>query len=197
MDLGFILKGTIMQFIVFSFSPFIWWLIKHRKQTTFFKWIGLFKPKKIVSNKGVIFAIAGYMIILLITHIPTITKYTQPSANKYSGLTFEAVIPILIVCFIQNGVCEEVLFRGFLGKRFIAIFGVKVGNVSQAICFGIAHVLFFSGDIMITYILLMITTSVGGWMLGYFNEKIFNGSIIPSILLHGLGNFLMNMSKFF
>jgi len=34
-------------------------------------------------------------------------------------------------------------------------------------------------------------------MLGYLDEKIFNGSIIPSIILHGLGNFLVNMSKAF
>jgi len=196
-DLGLILRGTLTQFIVFSFVPFIWWLIKYHKHTTFFKWIGLYKPEKCVSNKQVVFAIAGYMMIWLITHLPAITIYTQPSANAYAGLKFEAVIPILIVCFLQNGVCEELLFRGFIGKRLIAIFGVNIGNIAQAICFGLVHVLLFPGAGMITYILLIITTSLGGWMLGYLDEKIFNGSIIPSIILHGLGNFLVNMSKAF
>ncbi len=197
MDLGLILRGTLMQFIVFAFVPFIWWLIRYRKQITFFKWIGLFKPQKIASNEEAIFGIVGYMVLWLITHFPPITKYTQPSADAYAGLRFEAVIPCLIVCFIQNGICEELLFRGFLGKRFATKLGVNAGNIAQAICFGLLHVLFFSGNGMTTYILLIITTSIGGWILGYIDEKIFNGSIIPSIILHGLGNFLMNMSKAF
>ena len=197
MNLGLIFRGALMQFIVFAFIPFIWWIIKYRKQTTFFKWIGVFKPQKIVSNKGVVLGIAAYMVLWLITHLPFITNYTQPSANVYVGLRFEAVIPCLIVCFIQNGVCEELLFRGFLGKRFATVLGVNRGNIVQAICFGLLHVLFFSGDGMVTYILLIITTSIGGWMLGYLDENIFNGSIIPSIVLHGLGNFLFNMSKAF
>ena len=79
----------------------------------------------------------------------------------------------------------------------IGIFGVNIGNIGQAICFGLVHVLFFSGAGMTTYILLAITTSLGGWMLGYIDEKTFNGSIIPSIILHGLGNSLVNMSQAF
>jgi membrane protease YdiL (CAAX protease family) len=36
-------------------------------------------------------------------------------------------------------------------------------------------------------------TGVGALLLGWLNEKIFNGSIIPSILLHGAGNFITSM----
>ena len=31
-------------------------------------------------------------------------------------------------------------------------------------------------------------TFLGAFLLGFANEKVFNGSIWPSILLHGLGN---------
>lgn len=35
--------------------------------------------------------------------------------------------------------------------------------------------------------------TAGGWLLGYIDEKKYNGSIIPSILLHGLVNFVRDM----
>ena len=41
--------------------------------------------------------------------------------------------------------------------------------------------------------LTFLFTGTGALLLGWLNEKIFNGSIIPSILLHGGGNFLASM----
>lgn len=41
--------------------------------------------------------------------------------------------------------------------------------------------------------LIFIFTGMGALLLGLLNEKIFNGSIIPSILLHGTGNFIVSM----
>ena len=40
-------------------------------------------------------------------------------------------------------------------------------------------------------------TAAGGWLLGYLDEKLSKGSIIPSILLHGFGNFIMVLSTAF
>ena len=40
---------------------------------------------------------------------------------------------------IQTGLSEEILFRGFLGKRLIAKFGFAVGNVVQGLLFGTLH----------------------------------------------------------
>ena len=40
---------------------------------------------------------------------------------------------------------------------------------------------------------------IGDWglLLGLLDEKIYNGSIIPSAFLHGLGNFISNLSVIF
>ena len=35
----------IVNLIIFSIIPFIWWLIRHRKKENFFTWLGFIKPK--------------------------------------------------------------------------------------------------------------------------------------------------------
>ena len=36
---------SIVNLIVFSLIPFVWWLFRHRKETGFFSWVGFCKPK--------------------------------------------------------------------------------------------------------------------------------------------------------
>ena len=40
------------------------------------------------------------------------------------------------------------------------------------------------------HLIMFVFTGVGALLLGFVNEKIYNGSIIPSIILHGAGNFI-------
>ncbi len=47
------------------------------------------------------------------------------------------------------------------------------------------------------YTLTFLFTGMGALLLGWLNKKIFNGSIIPSILLHGAGNFIASMAVAF
>ena len=35
----------IVNLVVFSLLPIIWWFFRHRKEEKFFKWIGFFKPQ--------------------------------------------------------------------------------------------------------------------------------------------------------
>lgn len=38
--------GTcIGNLLVFSAIPFAWWLFRHRKEETFFRWVGIRKPQ--------------------------------------------------------------------------------------------------------------------------------------------------------
>ena len=39
------ISTIISNMIIFLIIPFVWWLIKHRKNISFFKWIGLIKPE--------------------------------------------------------------------------------------------------------------------------------------------------------
>ena len=49
-----------------------------------------------------------------VTHLPFFTQFTQPSASVYTGLGMPAMLPIMIISFIQTGFFEEFLFRGLL-----------------------------------------------------------------------------------
>ena len=77
----------------------------------------------------------------------------------------------------------------------------NIGNVIQGCLFGIMHIiLFLLAGInvgVIGYILVFLSTGVPALILTYLNEKLFNKSIIPSILVHGLGNFISYMMSAF
>ena len=39
------ISTSIVNLIVFSLIPFVWWFFRHRKETGFFSWVGFCKPK--------------------------------------------------------------------------------------------------------------------------------------------------------
>ena len=104
---------SIVNLIVFSLIPFVWWLFRHRKETGFFSWIGFYKPK------------------------------------------LKSRWPVLVI------------FALFL------LAGLDVG--------------------LWYHTLMFLFTGAGALLLGWLNEKIYNGSIIPGILLYGAGNFISSM----
>lgn len=67
----------------------------------------------------------------------------------------------------------------------------------QAVLFGLMHNALFllvGLDVGLWYHTLMfLFTGAGALLLGWLNEKIYNGSIIPGILFHGAGNFISSM----
>lgn len=199
MNYGFLIRSTLLQLIVFGLIPFIYWLIKGRKQCSFCKYIGMYAPQKAASARILAVFVIIYIVIYGIVHFTAISEITQPSANSFEGWGGAAVIPALLVSFIQQAMAEEILFRGFLMKRLISRSGLLIGNIIQAAIFGSLHVLFSISDSkdLIAYVIIFISTAAGGWLLGYLDEKLYNGSIFPSVLLHGFGNFIMVLSVAF
>lgn len=108
-----------------------------------------------------------------------------------------AIVPALITNFIANGVAEEILYRGFLCKRLCGKIGTIKGVILQAVLFALMHnVLYLVAGVPVGlsyHALMFVFTGTGALLLAYLNEKIYNGSIIPSIILHGLGNFITSM----
>lgn len=196
---------TIVNLILFSLIPVVWWAIRHRKEMSFFQWIGLYKPK--LRSSGwilILFAILYYFFynfdftqLVDSKTLEYIEGSTSISANVFTGIKAMAIVPALIQNFIGNGVAEELLYRGFLCKRFCSKLGVMKGILLQAILFGLMHNVLYvivGLDVGLWYHgLTFVFTAMGAVLLGLLNEKIFNGSIIPSILLHGAGNFIASM----
>jgi membrane protease YdiL (CAAX protease family) len=196
---------AIVNLVVFSIIPFIWWFIRHRKNVGFFKWIGIYKPQ--LKSKWwvlVVFGVIYYFSysfdftqLLDKSTLEYIENNSSVSANAFAGIGAMAILPALIENFIANGLSEEILFRGFLNKRLCNKFGKVQGIIIQAVLFGLMHNMMYilAGlDVGLWYhTLVFVFTGTGALLLGWLNEKIFNGSIIPSILLHGAGNFISSM----
>lgn len=203
------LVTMVANLLVFSFIPFLWWFFRHRKETGFFRWIGFIVPKLTTKWWTLLIFLAVYIFFYKFDFTVLISQKTMDAlessssvaASKYAGLGFAAIIPAFIENFIANGVAEEILFRGFLCKRLCSKFGTVAGIISQGVLFGLMHnilILLAGVPVDFTYHILVFTfTGMGALLLGYLNEKIYNGSIAPSIFLHGLGNFLTTIGKAF
>ncbi len=198
------LISAVIMVLLCSVIPVIWWLVTARKKQNFFQWIGFYLPKP--QMKWWCFAIffvvyivhwkTDYTIFFDEQSLEAMSSNENMVSNTYAGLGFAALLPVLIESFFSNGLGEEIFFRGFLCKRFQAKFGKIAGFIMQACLFGLMHNgLFLLAGVevsLLVHVVLFIFTGLGALLLGFLNEKLCNGSILPSILLHGLGNFIGN-----
>lgn len=183
------LISALVQVVMFAFIPILVWVFKYKKQS-FFEYIGLVKVKgdlkKIVYNMIlalIILSVIGILIIKL--------SNTKLLANQnYRFDSFETIIITLIYAFVKTGLSEEILFRGFALKRLLQVLSFEKANLLQATIFGLVHVLMMIGlsmNIGLIVVVFFFTTLVG-YIFGYINEKLANGSIVPSIIAHGIAN---------
>ena len=193
------ISTAAVNLLVFSAIPFLWWFFRHRKETSFFRWLGFIKPK--LNGKWwtlVVFAIIYYFFYTFdfTRWIPQETMdYLENSGsvsvNAFAGIGAAAILPALIENFIANGVAEEILYRGFLCKLFCHKLGTVKGILLQAALFGLMHnALYLLAGLQVGlwyHTLMFLFTGMAALLLGWLNEKIYNGSILPSILLHGAG----------
>ncbi len=197
-----ILVSSIVQVVLFSVVPFIWWLITARKKLDFLKWIGLEKPiikDSFIKFLLILFAASGTYILLMAIVMKLLLGEVDTAVTRFEGQGWNALFYILIYAVIQTGLSEEILFRGFIGKRLTNRFGFTVGNTAQAILFGLLHGLpfgFATGNAAVTILLIMLPGSIG-WVEGWLNEKYASGSIVPSWIMHAILNILSALSSAF
>ncbi|GAA3017523.1 hypothetical protein GCM10019998_12160 [Tetragenococcus solitarius] len=64
-----------------------------------------------------------------------------------------------------------------------------MGNFIQSILFGLLHGMILFPILNPSFIILVILFStLAGWIMGYINEYLGNGSIVPSWIIHSLMN---------
>lgn len=183
--------GTIFQLFLFTVIPFGWWRIHRCKEKeSFGHWLGL---KRVPRSRRlwlqsflifIVFALNGYLLLKV---LPQQLTLANAKFQQLDGLT---IIAIIFYCLLQTALAEEIFFRGFLTKRFIAKWGFVKGNVLQALLFGLLHgLLTFSatGNIFVWLLIILFPTAVG-FAFGYLNERVADGSIIPSWLIHAGAN---------
>lgn len=194
------LINAVIQIILFSVIPFCWWLMVGRKKCSFFAWLGFHKP--IVENKTNYWAWFLIILALLVIPINTIIYFfvdaSLLASNRFSGLGFSAIVPALLYAILQTGLSEELFFRGFLAKRFMAHFGLNKGNLLQSLLFGAIHGLMFWSSIqLIGVVLIFIATAMAGYFMCWMNERVSNGSIISSWGIHSSANLLVSLMAMF
>jgi membrane protease YdiL (CAAX protease family) len=190
--------STILQIVIFTAIPFFVYLIVNRRAKGFFDYIGLRKPETRTMIYAALCADAFVMPALLLVFLsPSIleaatapnTVISKLRANGLSGTTF---ILLSLKALIQTSFTEEILFRGFVAKWLINWLGYTPGNLLQALLFGAVHLLIFAGQEFSFALAIgkVLYPALGGWIMGYLNERVGNGSILPSWLMHGLTNLI-------
>lgn len=182
--------NAVIQVILFTLIPLIWWSVTARKECSFFQWIGL---KKINSENKKQTAVwtaivtAAFLAVSFFTLM--MLKNVEMATSDFAGKGLSALPAILVYAIVQTSLAEEILFRGFLLKRFAKKFGDNTGITVQAVLFGVMHgAMFFSKVGAAKAVLIIALTGGIGWFMGYINEKKANGSILPGWCIHACAN---------
>lgn len=191
------LINSIIQILVFSIVPFLWWLITAQKKENFFHWLGL---KKIKNSKGFVQTLLLVALAFCVTSIGILAliQGVKMATSVFYGAGIRALPSAIVYAFLTTALSEEILFRGFLLKRIANRWGFTTANIIQAVIFGILHGAMFFPLVGVLKAGIIIAFTGGiGWCMGYVNEKKAGGSIVPSWLIHGIANlFSASMSMF-
>lgn len=182
--------NSLIQIVAFSVIPFIWWANTARNECDFLVWLG-FKgiPKERRTKTAVWIIVITTAFLLLSVFILYFLRDINTASSEFSGMGIKAIPAILIYAILRTAIPEEILFRGFLLKRVANRFGFVAGNIVQALLFGLLHgVMFFSSVGVLKAIIIIVFTGVVGWLMGYVNEKIADGSILPGLIIHAFAN---------
>ena len=190
---------AILQIIFFTLFPFLVYIIKNKSVKGFLNYIGLIKPTKKSVFLAVLLSLLFAMPMLLLTWISEDLKKIMFNPDSITGnfrqmeFGIKAVYILIVIALFKTSFAEEILFRGFIAKRLINVFGFKKGNFLQAIVFGFIHAALFALIInnYVFLIIIFIIPSIAAYFAVYLNEKFANGSIIPGWISHGLANLLV------
>lgn len=136
---------------------------------------------------------------------PEALEYFPHIRNPNIAGVVRRIHPLNILClyimnFFGTAVGTEILCRGFLCKRLCHILGTARGLWAQAILYGIFPLFWLPILNGVSPVQLGIWfcaasfsfNAVRGLLLGCLNEKIFNGSILPSMGVMAIESFLIS-----
>ena len=191
--------NSIVQILLFTLIPFIWWCITARKKLTFFQWIGIKRVSSPKENKTALW-IAGTTIVFMAVSvfILYVVKNVETATSEFLGLGMQALPAVFVYAALNTSLPEELLFRGFLLKRLSHKFGFPIGNAIQSLLFGLLHGAMFLMMTNIPQAILIIGFTGGiAWCMGYVNEQKADGSILPSWCIHAIANIFSGVCSAF
>ena len=194
------MTNALIQIVLFMLLPFIWWFVTARRKSSFLDWIG-FKPLKDTGNhKMWLWIFLGLLSFTIFSYLVlyTIVKDLKTATSSFAGLSFQALPAVLIYSLFQTSLPEELLFRGFLLKRFSVSLSFGIANTIQAALFGLLHGLMFITEVswLQTLVIILCTGGIAAY-LGFVNEKKSGGSILASWIMHAVANVVTGMLSAF
>ena len=128
MSPAFAIANSVLQVFIFAFVPFVFYLVSRRSVKGFLSWIGLYAPTRQPMFWATLFIVVTAPLPVLLYLLPEFREISL--AQGTTGGDFSAMSPsvataivILVWAFLRAGLAEELLFRGFVGKRLIALMG--------------------------------------------------------------------------
>jgi membrane protease YdiL (CAAX protease family) len=163
-----------------------------RKKAGFGEYVGL-KPAPLRSILiGAAIGLAGAALLLSIPGMAEMAsgRGTVTGEAMHRGASAGVLAGLAVSALLKTSFSEELLFRGIIGKRLIAWLGFQPGNFIQAALFGAVHLLLLlvPAASTATVAILVLFTGAMGWINGWLNERLGNGSILPGWAAHGIAN---------
>lgn len=188
-----LLSAAIQVAIVLIIALALYPITGGRKEGSFPKYLGLTAPRPLTLLWGAGLGALAAFIILGLPGMKNMAAGENTVAGQIAGNSAGvAALLIFIKAVLTTSLSEEIFFRGLIGKRLIAWLGFSAGNALQAAIFGAVHfiILLSPEATMTTAVMLVGFTAVFGWISGYLNERLGNGSIAPSWLMHAVANII-------
>ena len=184
------LASSMLEIILFSLIPFIWWLATARKKEGFFKWLGLRRVDRDKLKPTIIFTLVVTPVLIALGILSLLmVRGVETATSEFSGLGAKGIPAALVYAVLNTSLPEEILFRGFLLKRMQTKLGFTAANIIQSVVFGLIHgVMLFAATGPIKAVMIILFTAVTAFVMGWVNEKKAGGSILPSWCIHAASN---------
>lgn len=192
------LISTVLQVFVFALVPWLVYFIRHRATQKFLTYIGFIPSTSRANATAVLLSLLLALPVVALSFLRPEFAAVMTDPTTVSGkirlLEFggEAIATILLIAVFKTALSEELFFRGFIAKRLINLTTFQIGNVVQALVFGLLHVailLPISDDTFLLSLFLFLT-ALFAYCAVYLNERVASGSIVPSWIAHGLANII-------
>lgn len=187
--------SAVLQLLLLTAIPLVWYMVSKRRITGFLRWVGLTSaartPAKAMCGIFLAFALVTLLPYWYLYHTNSLT-YSGFTVDSYrqSGWSAQTVLVILVWAVLQTSLSEEIFFRGFLCKRFCSAWGWKVGTTVQALLFGAIHLPAVWGKGIVPALVIVLLTGGIGFALGWLSQRRAEGSILYGWCIHAAANIL-------
>lgn len=131
---------------------------------------------------GILFLIGSYFVLGLVSHL---LKAAPNAAIRNLLPHTPAEIAVYTLLTVTAGICEEMIFRGYLQRQFSVFFrSATAGAVLQGIMFGAAHG--YQGP------KLMLVIAIFGVLFGLLAQS--RRSLRPGMFAHFLQDFVTGIA---